>query len=251
MLKIALFFTVVGVFAASAVAAPMYTTEAVDGPVGALSKPILSNDLLNGVFGTVEAGGFHAATPPPGEVDLTDGIEGAGVEAVLADFLNPSLQIRYDFVSPVDITEIRVFAANYTPPTYNSRAYQNYDVEYMLDGDPNTYSLLNYVRATNYGSWNGSIESVGATLTNIYDDSQYFLLEDVVQLRFRFYCVGQTTGGFWDPWDSGHPEDVDGNPAAFEASIIKEIDVLPEPASLSLLALGGMALLRRKRGYGG
>jgi hypothetical protein len=40
---------------------------------------------------------------------------------------------------------------------------------------------------------------------------------------------------------------VDGQNAAFEASIIKEIDVLPEPSSLSLLALGGLALLRRRR----
>jgi hypothetical protein len=248
MLKIALFFTAVGVLAAGAAAAPMYTTEAVDGPVGALSKPILSNDLLSGMFGTVEAGGFHGATPPPGEVDLTDGIAGAGVEAVLADYLNPSLQIRYDFASPTDITEIRVFAAN--PPVggpYNSRVYQNYDVEYMLEGDPNTYSLLEYVRATNYGAWNGSTEFVGATLTTIYDDSQYLLLADVVQLRFRFYCVGQTTGGFWDPWDDGHPEDIDGNPAAFEASIIKEIDVLPEPSCALLLIAGLGSLLRRRR----
>ena len=246
MLKIALLLAAAGLFATTAVAAPTYSTETVDGPVGALSEPILSNDLLNGMFGTVEAGGFHAATPPPGEVDLTDGIAGADVEAVLHDFLNPSLQIRYDFVNPIDITEIRVFAANYTPPIYNSRAYQNYDVEYMLAGDPTTYSLLDYVRATNYGAWNGSLELVGATLTNIYDDSQHFLLEDVVQLRFRFYCVGQTTGGFWDPWDDGHPEDVDGNPAAFETSIIKEIDVLPEPCTLALLGLAGLALVRRR-----
>jgi len=225
---------------------PVYDREAVDGPVGDLSLPILSGDLLHGMFGTVEAGGFHPATPPPGEEDLTDGVEGLGVEAVLADYSNPSLQIRYDFENPIDITEIRVFAANYTPPNYNSRAYQNYDVEYMLAGDPTTYELLDYVRCTDYGAWNGSTEFVGATFTRIYDDTSYWLLQDVTQLRFRFYCVGQTTGGFWDPWDPDHPEDVDDNPAAFEASIIKEIDVIPEPASLSLLLLGGLAVLRRR-----
>jgi hypothetical protein len=238
----------IGVLATATMAAPTYYKEAVDGTVGALSRPILAGDLIGGMFGTVEAGGFHAATPPPGEVDLTDGIEGAGVEAVLADYLNPSLQIRYDFAQPIDITKIRVFASNPAiGQPYNSRTYQNYDLEYMVDGDATTYTLLQYVRSTDYGQWNGSTEFVGSTLTEIYDDAATFVLQDVVQLRFRFYCVGQTTGGFWDPWDPGHPEDVDGQNAAFEASIIKEIDVLPEPASLLLVGLGGLALLRRRQ----
>ncbi|UCG16795.1 MAG: PEP-CTERM sorting domain-containing protein [Phycisphaerales bacterium] len=235
-------------FGTAAMGVPMYDKYKVDGTVGLLPWPIDATDALNGMFGTVEAGGFHAATPAPGEVDLTDGIEGAGVEAVLADFSNPSLQIRYDFTTPINVREIRVFASNPGPP-YNSRAYQNYDVEYMLDGDPTTYELLDYVRSTEYGNWNGQTEFVGSTATRIRNDSYGWLLQDVVQLRFRFYCVGQTTGGFWDPWDAGHPEDTDGNPAAFEASIIKEIDVIdviPEPASLMLLALGGLALLRRR-----
>jgi hypothetical protein len=218
--------------AGAATADPTYDAYAVDGPVGDLPFAISADDILNGMFGAVEAGGFHAATPPPGEEDLTDGVEGSGVEAVLADYLNPSLQIRYDFENPVNITDIRVFSANYTPPSYNSRAYQNYDVEYVLAGDPTTYTLLEYVRCTQYGAWNGSTEFVGATLTHIYDDTEEFVLQNVVELRFRFYCVGQTTGGFWDPWDADHPEDVDGNPAAFEASIIKEIDVFGEPAGI-------------------
>ncbi|MFQ5804847.1 MAG: PEP-CTERM sorting domain-containing protein [Phycisphaerae bacterium] len=232
--------------ASVATAEVTYNPYAVDGPVSDLPFPISSADMLNGMFGTVEAGGFHPATPPPGEVHLTDGIEGPGVAAVLADYSNPSLQIRYDFETPQDIAEIHVFAANWTPPNYNSRAYQNYDVEYMLAGDPTTYTLLEYVRSTDYGAWNGSTEFVGATLTRIYDDAADFIVQDVEQLRFRFYCVGQTTGGFWDPWDPEHPEDVDGNPAAFEASIIKEIDVfIPEPATLGLLLVGLAALRRR------
>ncbi len=227
-----------------------YTADTMEG----LPDAISGSDLIQGMFGTVEAGGFHGATPPPGEEDLTDGLVGTGVEAVLADFSFPSLQIRYDLAEPIDIWQIRVFAANISSP--NSRPGQTYQVEYSLAGD-DTYTRLPIASSQSptedlvqTGTFDGDgfgSDFLFTTETVVLDDGGGLLLEDVDSLRFVFYCVGNTAGGYYDPYDEGDPRDMDGLAAAFEASIVKEIDVIiPEPATFGLLIIGGLALVRRR-----
>jgi hypothetical protein len=236
-----------------ATAAPTYDKDSADYG-GSLIKSVVADDLLQQPFTTAtqEQGGFILGGP----ADMTSGTWGAGWgngAAVLMDWASdppnvsgtPSLTMRYDFAIPQNVGEIRVYASN--PDGYNSRSYHNYDIEYMVAGDPTVYTLLEQVHSTNFGVWNGTTEFVERTATYVYDDAQTFLVEDCVMLRFKLYDVGNTTGGLWDPYFEDDPRDTDGNRAAFEGSGIREIDVLiPEPASLMLLALGGLAVLRRR-----
>jgi len=222
-----------------------------------LSRPHVVGDLLESATWVLELGGFIPGLGDPG--DLNDGIWGGNAWgngcAVLRDWAadpeynsgTPAAIIRYDFPAPVNITEIRVFASNPdVNAPYNGRSFQNYQLEYKLAGDPTVYQLLNgeYIRSTNYGEWNGSTVRLNKTGTYIYNDAGGFILQNVEYLRFWFYDVSQTTGGFWDPFWPSDARDTDGNRAAFEGSGLQEIDVIPEPASMLLLA--GAALLRRR-----
>jgi len=239
-----------------AAAAPTYTKDSADYG-GSLIKSVVADDLLQQAFttATVEGGSFYPGLGGAG--DLTDGTWGTGWgagAAILRDYASaapgvsgtPAVTMRYDFSIPQNVGEIRVYASN--PDGYNSRSYHNYDIEYMVDGDATVYTLLDQVHSTNFGVWNGvnGTEQVEKTATYVYDGAKGLLIEDCVMLRIKLYDVGQTTGGFWDPFDPSDPRDTDGNNAAFEGSGIREIDVIPEPASLMLLALGGLAVLRRR-----
>jgi hypothetical protein len=221
-----------------------------------LPDPLATDDLIAGMIGDVEAGGFLGATPDADASDLTDGIPGMAVEAVLLDFSWPALQIRYDFAEATDVFEIRVFAENFNSGNPNSRPGQTYQVEYSLVGD-DTFTRLPIASSQSptedlvqTGTFDGDgfgADFLFATETVVYDDGGGLLMEDIDSLRFVFYNVGNTAAAYYDPYDAGDPRDMDGFPAAFEASIIKEIDVIiPEPASIGLLLLGGLAVLRRR-----
>jgi hypothetical protein len=242
MRKVTVSAIIMGLFATAAMGAAVYDKEAVDFGES-LSRSVATDDLINGVSGAIEFGGFYPGLGT--QMDVTDGIWGgsnwgAG-SAILRDYASgnppvppgvPAVTLRYDFSPPADITEILVFASN--PDGYNARSYQNYDVEYKLAGDPATYNLLEKVKCTEYGQWNGNTEFVEKTMTIIHDDASPFVLQNVEELRFKLYDTGQTTGGFVAPGE------------AVEGSGIQEIDVLPEPASLLLLGLGALFLRRRR-----
>lgn len=74
------------------------------------------------------------------------------------------------------------------------------------------------------------------------------MLTGVTDLEFNFYSTSNTQGRMDDPYNGVNPFTAvdDGLAAAFESPLIHEIDVIPEPASLSLLLLGGLAVLRRR-----
>lgn len=210
--------------------------------LGELPDALSGTDLIHGLIGALEAGGFHDATPggtAGGLADLTDGQPGVAAEAVLADFSYPSLQVRYDFSPPVDVAEIRVFAANGNGGSPNSRPGQTYQIEYSLDGDPgfdrlpigNSQSPTEDLVQTGDYDGDGFGAPPGgdflyATETMVSDSTSDLLLANVDSLRLIFYCVGNTAAAYFDPYDPGDPRDLDGQAAAFEATIVKEIDVL-------------------------
>lgn len=204
--------------------------------------------------------GFHSVTPSQSGAALTDGAMGAHVDSVLADFLFPSGVFQFDLPAPTDIGEIRVFAQNIdgypNAPYPNGRVWQRYDVYISRDtnADPKNRlfsKLLDRVVTGNIvcagtgtgDGWNPNVNNgtqvsaIGSTLTRVYDSASPRLAGGVTSIRFVFWAVSNTQTVNWDQWlgmqgCSVDPLDVDlldgdGYKRAFEASIIKEIDVLP------------------------
>jgi hypothetical protein len=234
-----------------------------------LNRSISSSDLLHMVIGTAESGivdvannvlsfdlvpdpnsgtclvtgsqpgpGFHSATPGGqlgGLIDLTDGIPGSTVEAVLSDFNRASTVVRYDFPAPASIEELAVFCAN--EGGRDGRIYQHYDVYASSDYGATFTAVARTITSGPFGQNNTELD--GATLTTVTNGAGGLLADDITNLRFVFYAVSNTQGRFQDPWhgtsaeDPGYtgtcsgfdePEDLDGWRPAFEGSIIKEID---------------------------
>jgi len=234
-----------------------------------LSRSLTVSDMLGGRIGVIETGdvdpvhgieawnmlsdeclamaytepspGFHVATPPQnggGLADLTDGVPGTTVEAVLADYNRVSLVVRYDFDPPANLEEMVVFAANEDPGAPNNgRLFQHYDVWVSKDNTQTFQPLALAVATGEFGFVNENDDR--ATFTHVYDGVSDLLDEDVTNLRFVFYDVSNTGGRFVDPWQGNanegaayqtlcpdvEPQDTDGFRKAFEAPIIKEIDV--------------------------
>jgi hypothetical protein len=185
-----------------------------------LSAAIAFGDVLHGVVGTVEVGGFFPGLSPAADpFDLTDGTPGSGTEAVLLDYSRPALQIRMPLSAPTCIRIIRVFASN-----GDGRSFQNYDVYYSVAGNSAFELLASSVTSGPFGQVNTG--NLNATMTEVYADGGA-LAYDVDALRFVFYDVSSVDPAsvFWDPWDADEPEDADGNPRAYVAPVIKEIDV--------------------------
>lgn len=191
--------------------------------LAALPQAISASDLLHGRLGTREAGGFHAATPggdAGGLTSLTDGVAGSGAQAVLADYSRPALQVRYDFEPAVDLGALRVFSAN-----ADGRVFQYYDVWVATAGTSGWLPLVTGVATGGFGQVNSGQFSAG--LTEVVPDGVGPLATRVAALRLVFYGVSTVDppGVFWDPWDASEPEDVDGQPRAYVAPILKEVDV--------------------------
>ncbi|MCP4246206.1 MAG: PKD domain-containing protein [bacterium] len=204
--------------------------------LGALSDSITAGDLIDGVIGTQEAGGFHQAVPggvPGGLADLTDGAVGSSLEAVLADYSRPALQVRYDFSPPRDIDHLHVFVAN-----NDGRVFQDYDVSYSTDGDPLFQTLSDGVTTGPFGQVNAGAH--GASLTRLVSSASGPIAVEVDALCFVFYDVSTVSppNVFWDAYDAGEGGDTDGQPRAYVGSIVKEIDVFeytgpPLPTNLA------------------
>ena len=235
-----------------------------------LSRTISAADLINGQIATLENGdvdpnngveawnmdsgsacmemmytepspGFHGATPggtEGGLIDLTDGLEGSTVEAVLADYFRAALVVRYDLDRPVNIREIVVFAANEDPgATNNGRLFQHYDLWVSTDNMQTFEPLALTVTTGGFGYLN--VNDLRASFTRVYDGLSFFVVRDVTNLRLVFYDVSNTAGRFQDQWQGflnedpvyqelcpdAEPQDTDGYRKAFEAPIVKEIDV--------------------------
>ncbi len=219
-----------------------------DGLMGA-------GDLIAGLIATELPGdnGWHPANPastnplhPDGLPAFTDGMGGiSGVTGLLNDFPGagtPTKLIEYDLGGAKDITCIQVFTGNVG---LDGRVFSTTVVKYSNDGG-NDFDMLGYFQSDPSGTVNSG--QLGSTLVEIFDDAQAVMLSDVTHLEFDFYSVDNTLGEMRDPFDGVNPFTGidDGLAAAFVSPLVYEIDVLPEPTSLALLALGGLAVLRRR-----
>lgn len=215
---------------AAAWAAPTYTWE-LDASFGDYSVPISSTDVINGNVGSIEAGGFHGAFPQLNGSQLVDGALGAGVDSVLQDYGIPSLRISYQFPAQA-LQEIRSFGGN---SGKDGRVFQSVDFEVLT---ANGWSEIIHEATTgsyyvhNGGQWE-------ASLIRVSDDAGALLGGAPISgVRLTYWGVDNTQDWFVSRNDGNN----------VSASIIKEVDVIavPEPASLALLGLGGLALLRRR-----
>jgi len=220
-------------------------------PINNMPDPCVSSPINSPNVGI---SGFHPASGDPlvAKLKLVDGLVGANVDSVLSDFAWPSAVFQFDLSSATDIGEIRVFAAN-----PDGRAFQNYDVLISTDDNPDTKERVftplidsvlsaSVVCAPDGLAPNGNDGSIGVTLTRVYDQTDATVATDGTSIRFFFYGVSNTSGAFWDehvgpgPIGDGCPEvpnpaeyydveDIDGFRRAFEAPVIKEIDVIAAP----------------------
>jgi len=201
------------------------------------SVPISGTDIINGMTGVITAGGFHPVTSgstlAEKEQWLTDGQLGTNLQAILADFSTPALQISYMFPEQ-KVGEIRSFAAN---SGKDGRVFQDFDVDVFVAGD--WYPLIQNVTTgsfyqSNKGKWEGS-------LIRIYEKGGAGLLEDtpISGVRFTYYMVDNGQDWFLPRGEGG----------LNTSSVIREIDVtkVPEPASFLALAAGMVGILLRRR----
>lgn len=193
-----------------------------------------SGTCLDMLWDTPLSGFWHGYTDPSPAAHLpkfTDGLGDPGV--VLRDFGRAAAVLRYDFATPTDVKESRVYAAN---SGMDGRVFQHYDVYVSTDFGA-TYDLLAAgVKTDDFGATNNGAH--GASLTRVHAPLSGTLVEDATNLRYVFFDthVGDT---FYDPWQSNRnesvgygnncpdvePQDMDGYAKAFSAPTIVEIDV--------------------------
>ncbi len=217
-----------------------------------------SGDLIDGVtpptVDTFRPGsnqGFHGANGAPGDQfpAYTDGGFGGGLHGLLVDN-DPVVDgqvvqgITYD-LGGQDVSEIRVFGGN-----ADARQFLTLVVELSFNG----------VDFVGVGPDNGYFQPAGinsndvppgwGSVMRIFDDGGALLGSGVEKVRFQFFASGNNNPQrYVDPFSGANPFTGfdDGQGAANQSPLIREIDILPEPASLALIALGSVALLRRRR----
>jgi hypothetical protein len=231
------------------------STTMTDTSATGLDSFIATDDIIAGQLGTeLDANGWHPANTNPLDQGpaLTDGVglrAPNALSGLLNDFPgagNPAKIIEYTF-DTTNVGSIQILSGN---EGQDGRVFSTTVVEYSKDGGQN-YEQLGYFESDLPGTLNN--DSVdprrGATLVTIFDDASTTLLAGINAIKFSFYAVDNTGGQYRDPFDGVNPFTGidDGLTAAFVSPLIYEVDVLvPEPASIGMLAALGLLALRRR-----
>lgn len=229
------------------------TSSTIHGPdATSLDGSMASGDLIDGLIATELAGdlGWHPANTNPADqlAAFTDGsgIGGSGLTGLLNDNPpagDPVKLVQYTLAGASDIGSIDIFTGNNGK---DGRVFSTTVVKYSTDNGSN-FNTLGYFQSdlsgtTNPGTW-------GSTQVSIFDDASGVMLSGVTDLIFEMYAVDNTQGEMRDPFDGVNPFTSvdDGLTAPAASPLVFEIDVnVPEPASMALLGLGGLALIRRR-----
>ncbi|MCC6484407.1 MAG: hypothetical protein IT209_06120 [Armatimonadetes bacterium] len=217
---------------APGITAPVVVTT--QGELGDLAAAYSTTDLIEGMIATELPGdkGWHPANADPLDKlpAFTDGqgMRPSGLTGLLNDFPGagtPTKLIQYQFDSPKDIDEIRVFSGNKN--NTDGRVFHTYTAEFSPNGIDFTPPI--YVQSHPSGTINndaGIFNHWHNALTQLTDDSGK-VAYGVRYLRLKFYSVDNTGGQMRDPFDGENPftGTDDGLSAGFVSPLILEIDV--------------------------
>lgn len=260
----------VGMMVGTASAAITSTTTHDHGTLAVPGVPvssIVAGDLLESATGVQSnpGAGWHGAAPPEPErfQALNDGTGPlSGLTGLMNDFAGaPVNTFSYQLAAPSSIDKIQVVTGNFGG---DGRIFSTFVVEASTNGGANWFGVggaggSGYYQSDPSGAINvnGNGANISGeannpyeeTLVEIFDDGGGYLATGVTDIRFLFFSVDNTGGQMRDPYDGVNPyTGVDDLlSAAFVSPLVWEIDVTPEPASLVLVAFGGLALLRRRR----
>lgn len=223
-----------------------------------LDGMIAVGDLISGLTGVEQPGdmGWHGANSDPLDKlpAFTDdaGIRATGLTGLLNDFPpagQPAKLVRYTLGGAQDIGKIGILTGNNGK---DGRIFSTTVIKYSTNNGT-TFETLGYFQSDPSGTLNNgnSDPRYGSTYVTIFDDASATLLSGVTDIQFDLYGVDNTGGQMRDPFDGVNPFTGldDGLSAPNTSPLVFELDVVavPEPVSLSLLALGGLVLARRRR----